>query len=217
MSDDRLLLRKYRVSDRQAVRKICCDTAFMGKPCTIFFDSEEIFADALTNYFTDYEPQSCFVAELDGVVVGYLFGAIDVKRMEMIFARRILPGLLIKAFFSGVFLRPKNIHFIAFLLRSMLKGELRQPDFSHDYPATLHINICSGFRGRKIGSQLIVEYLMYLKGEGIKGVHLATMSEDGVHFFEKQGFQVLLRARRSYFRYLLNRDILVCIYGRQLI
>ena len=70
-------IRKFQSGDREAVRRICCATALLGNPSSIFFDGDEIFADAITLYFTDYEPESCFVAEHQGEVVVYLIGAKD--------------------------------------------------------------------------------------------------------------------------------------------
>jgi GNAT superfamily N-acetyltransferase len=181
-----------------------------------FFEGEEIFTDALTRYFTDFEPQSCFVDEKEGVVIGYVIGAKDVAHMGRVFGQEIGFKLLGKAILSGVFFRPKNIAFLWYCLRSMVKGEFRQPEVSQEYPATLHINIRAGFRKLGIGLQLLSAYLAYLKNAGVKAVHLATMTEDGEHFFKKLGFTELFRLRRSYFRHLLKRDFFVYVYGKKL-
>ncbi|MFA6357888.1 MAG: GNAT family N-acetyltransferase [Candidatus Omnitrophota bacterium] len=216
MNDTKAVIRKYCSSDRQRVRQICFNTAFFGQPCSNFFDGDDIFADALTGYFTDYESQSCFVAEKNGEVVGYLIGAKDVRQMEKIFAKKIMLKLLVKAFSSGVLFKFKNIVFIGSCFGSMLKGEFRQPLVAHEYPATLHINMHPDFRNLGIGSQLIARYLAYLKDEGVTAVHFATMSDKAAQFFNKQGFVVLSRTQRSYFRYLLHRDFFVYIYGKKI-
>jgi hypothetical protein len=67
-----------------------------------------------------------------------------------------------------------------------------------------------------IGSRLLGRYLEYLKGKDVAAVHIATMSDEGARFFEGQGFKLLFRAPRSYFRNLLGRDIEVCTYGRRI-
>ncbi len=216
MNNSGVVIRKYQASDRAQVRQICCDTAFMGKPSSLFFDGDDLFADCLTRYFTDYEPESCFVAEKEGKVVGYLIAAKDVSRMGKVFAHKIALKLLARAVFTGVFFRKKNIIFLGNCLRSMLRGEFRQPDVSGEYPATLHINAAEGSRGQGIGSQLIRECLVYLKGEAVKAVHLATMSEEAARFFESSGFTLLFSRQRSYFRHLLDRDFSVYVYGKKL-
>ena len=140
-NDPTFVIRKYNSRDRSAVRRICCETALMGEPSAIFFDDDEIFADALTAYFTDYEPESCFVAEYGNKVIGYLLGAKDVRRMDKIFADKIAMPLLIKALRRGALIRKKNVKFLSRVLLSLVKGEFKGPAFSKDYPATLHINI----------------------------------------------------------------------------
>ncbi|MFB3918966.1 MAG: N-acetyltransferase family protein [Candidatus Velamenicoccus archaeovorus] len=210
------VIRKYIPNDRPAVRRISVQTALMGDPGTVFFDDDETLADALTIYFTDHEPGSCFVAVCGGKVAGYVLGATDVRRMDKIFGTKILPFLLPKAFRRGTFLCRKNLRFLFHVFLSLLKGEFRTPVFSEEYPAALHINIDKEFRALGIGSKLIHVYLDYLKKEGVAGVHFATMSEKAAGFFEKNGFRRLFSGKRSYFRYFLGRDVLLAIYGMRL-
>lgn len=216
MGNDDIVIRKFEVKDRQALRKIACETAFMGKPGSVFFEGEEVFADALTIYFTDYEPESCFVAEVEGQVAGYLIGTKNTATLEKISNARIYPWLLLKAFTQGVFFKKKNIGFIYRILLSALKGEFKAPDFSRQYPATLHINMREKFRNLGAGAKLICAYLDYLAKENVRGVHLATFSNAGNNFFNKQGFELLYKAHRSYFRHILHDDICISVYGRKL-
>jgi len=212
-NDPVFIIRKYNPKDRPAVRRICCETALMGEPSAIFFDDDEIFADALTAYFADYEPESCFVAEYDNKVIGYLIGAKDVGRMDKIFAGKILAPLLIKALQRGVFFRKKNVKFLFRVFLSLLRGEFKTPVFSKDYPATLHINITKECRMAGIGSKLINAYLDYLRAQAVKGVHFATMSDKAGQFFSKLNFKLLFKGERSYFRYFLGKNVPIYIYG----
>src|SRR5919108_5903995 len=68
------LIRGYRRSDRDAVRKLCCETGFLGEPIDPVYEDRELFADFLTTYYTDHEPESSFVLEMDGEIRGYLLG-----------------------------------------------------------------------------------------------------------------------------------------------
>jgi GNAT superfamily N-acetyltransferase len=209
-------VRKYASNDRSAVRRISVQTALMGEPGAAFFDDDEIMADALTVYFTDHEPESCFVAECAGRVAGYVLGCLDVRRMEKIYGMKILPSLLLKAFCRGTFLRGKNLRFLFHVFLSLLKGEFHLPAFSREYPAALHINIDKEFRAAGVGSALIQAYLEELKKQDVRGVHFATMSEKAALFFEKNGFRRLFSGKRSYFRYFLGRDVLLAVYGMRL-
>ncbi|HLD69677.1 MAG TPA: GNAT family acetyltransferase, partial [Candidatus Omnitrophota bacterium] len=68
------IIRPYQRRDRESVRRISGDTANLGKPLETFFRDREIMVDVLMDYYLDYEPASCWVAEHEGKVVGYLCG-----------------------------------------------------------------------------------------------------------------------------------------------
>jgi len=179
----------------------------MGQPASLFFEGREIICDALNLYFTDYEPESCFVAEANSTVVGYLIGAKSKITAENFFKDRVILYLFWKALRSGVFLKRKNIAFIFSCLQAFLTGGLATPDFTKEYPATLHINISEKYRGKNIGTALISAYLGYLKQSLVPGVHLATLSQAGADFFSKQSFQLLYEGKRTYFRRILRKDV----------
>ena len=68
-------IRSYRASDRPAVRRLCCQTGFLGEPIDPVYEDHELFADFLTTYYTDKEPESSFVLEVEGEIRGYLLGS----------------------------------------------------------------------------------------------------------------------------------------------
>jgi GNAT superfamily N-acetyltransferase len=213
-----LIIRPYRQSDRQAVRQIVWDTAFIGEPADKFFSGEEILADFLTCYFTDHEPQSCFVAESSGRVVGYLIGAKNASSMEAFFCHKILPKLLLKVLLRGIFIRKKNLILAWNFLRSFVVGEFQMPDnILKPYPATMHINLAEGFRGQGAGAKLVSAYLDYLKAAKISGVFLATSSDKAKDFFRRQGFGLIFEGRRSYYRHITANDTPVYIFAKKLI
>lgn len=214
MLADDIAIRKYQTADREALRSISCQTAFLESERKLFFDDDEILADALTLYFTDFEPEACLVA-LDGKrVVGYIFGAINVRSMNRVFAKKILLRLIAKILRKGIFLRRGNLKFFIHVALSFLKGEFFTPDFSGKYPATLHINIDQDYRGHRLGKRLMENYLAYLRRKGAPGVHLGTMSEAAKKFFIKNGLSILFKGKRSYLRYILKRDVPYYILGK---
>ena len=73
--ENALVIRSYRASDREAVRQLCCQTGFLGEPIDPVYEDHELFADFLTTYYTDHEPESSFVLELGGEISGYLLGS----------------------------------------------------------------------------------------------------------------------------------------------
>ncbi len=74
-SEKAFTIRSYRNSDREAVRRLCCQTGFLGEPIDPVYQDRQLFADFLTTYYTDHEPESSFVLEVDGEIRGYLLGS----------------------------------------------------------------------------------------------------------------------------------------------
>lgn len=213
---ENVLIRPYARKDRKTLRQISYETSFMGKADDLF-DEPEILADALTLYFTDSEPQSCFVAVKDGKVIGYLIGAKNENEMAKVSWYKIYPRLFWTALIRGLFLKKKTFRFIAGLLTSYLKGEFESPDFSGEYPAIFHINIAKDFRGGKIGYRLVEAYSEYLKQNGVLAVRASTMSDPAKKFFEKCGLTTLFTTHRSYLRYYFQKDIPLYILGKKLV
>lgn len=212
-----IVIRPFQKNDRVQVRTIAWETGFMGEPSGVFFDDQEVLCDFLTLYFTDYEPESCFVAESSGKVIGYLIGARDVRVLSKIFNSKIVFRLLFKAVLRRTFWTKKNLMLIVRCVLGFLRGEFSTPDFSTVYPATLHINVEKDFQGKGAGSRLMGAYLNYLEKRKVPGVHLATMSQKGPAFFKKEGFEVLHRAERSYFHHITGQDICVLIFGKKIV
>src|SRR5438552_17253630 len=74
-SERSFTIRSYRDGDRAAVRRLCCQTGFLGEPIDPVYEDRQLFADFLTTYYTDHEPESCFLLEVEGHIRGYLLGS----------------------------------------------------------------------------------------------------------------------------------------------
>ncbi|MFH1691195.1 MAG: GNAT family N-acetyltransferase [Candidatus Omnitrophota bacterium] len=212
-----VVIRPFKSDDRFEVRLIAWETAFLGESGACFFNDEEILCDVLTLYFTDYEPESCFVAEYLGKVVGYLIGSVNEQRLRQIFLSHILLPLILKTIKRGTFFNHKNFIFAVRCLISSFIGEFDIPDVSDEYPAVLHINLKKKFREMGIGSRLINTFCEYLVNKNIRGVHLSTMSKEAGLFFKKNGFEMLHAATRTYMWHVQKRDVHVYIFGKKFI
>jgi len=205
----------YQVKDRDAIRKTSLESTVLGEYRTSIFD-DEILADILTIYFTDYEPLSCFVAVKGNQVVGYIMGAQDVRKMRRLMKYKIVPRLIYKALGRGQILRRNNLMLMKNIISSYLKGEFVSPDFSKEYPATLHINIRAEYRRQNLGSFLVDYFLDFLKKKNIRGVHFGVLSESAKDFFIKLNFNILFAGEYSFPRYLLGENISHYIMGKQI-
>lgn len=198
---DKTRIRSFTPADRDALRQLCADTAFMGEPVERFMQDRSLFADWATSYYTDYEPQSILLAEYNRGLIGYIMGARREQDYDKVFWRALVPRLIFKSSGSFMLKHTSRVFFLN-LAASLFRGEFRRTDFSKMYPAHLHINVDKNFRGLGAGSLLMNKFLGYLSSTGIKAVRLATLSRKAALFFEKSGFHLLYRQRMTYFDYL---------------
>ncbi len=205
--DSGIIIRNFKPEEKKAIREISVQSSIFGEYTDQKLLNEEIIADLLTSYFIKYEPQFCFVAEKNSEVVGYLLGSSDVQKMHKVVRSKIMPELVKKAFQSGLIFRTPNLGLMKNVLNSYFKGEFKVPDFSQEYPATLHVNISPRYRGKMIGSLLVYHFLQILKEKQVKGIHFGVLSEKAKRFFEKLGFEILFSGEYTFLRYL-NEEIL---------
>lgn len=170
-------IRAYEEKDREGLRRIACATAFLGEPYLKVVSNAEVVADALSLYYTRYEPESCFVAESGGEVVGYLTGTKDIRLMGR-FRGRIAAAIIGKVIRNGLLFDQKNRRFIWYNFLSFLKGEFRKPDYSKEYPALIHINVDHPYRSQGIGGRLMKAFLDDLRVKNVPGVQISTNTED---------------------------------------
>ncbi|MDD2752152.1 MAG: GNAT family N-acetyltransferase [Candidatus Omnitrophica bacterium] len=190
---DSVHIRQFLPVDKNAVRRICCDTADLGKPIENFFSDREIFGDLLTDYYTKFEPQSLWVAVVNHEVVGYLMGCLDSGHYAKVMLLRIAPKVLFKALFRGNFLRRETWRLIRTALKSLSLGGFKRDIPEKQYPAHLHIDIKEGFRHRQIGRQLMERFFQQARAKGVKGIQLSVRGDNfyGRRFFERMGFRLL--------------------------
>lgn len=183
-------IRPFEPHDRAAVRQICADTADDGLPIERFFPDREVFADLLTRYYTEFEPESCFVAENGGDVIGYVTGCLDTKRFLRVMTWRIAPVVLIKAIFRGTLWHEQTVRLFSANTGLWLKNGYRRGSKFDGYPAHLHVNLRQGFRGRRLGHRLVETFCERARASGVHGVHAGVSAENprACHFFEGLGF-----------------------------
>ena len=194
MADD-ILVRLYEPHDREAVRRICCDTAERGEPVEGYFQDREVVADLLTSYYTDYEPRSVWVAEHAGRVIGYLTGCLNSRRYWTIMAWKVAPRVMLKAIRRGDLWLRQTWRLLRTIVKTCLRGGFYRHIPSDLYPGHLHVNIEGEFRGHHVGSRLVERFCEQAKATGLKGVYASVRGDNpsGKGFFEQMGFTVLSR------------------------
>ena len=193
MKDEKVFtIRSYRASDRDAVRRLCCETGFLGEPIDPVYEDRELFADFLTTYYTDKEPESSFVLETAGVIRGYLLGSRK-PLWNQFYSFRQNIRLFLRALWRYPRYDERSRRFIRWMIshgwREVPAAPRRTPHF--------HINLLADARKMSTTRALMSAYLSYLYRCGEKHVYgqiVTFESRRGEKMFERYGFKVMNRA-----------------------
>jgi GNAT superfamily N-acetyltransferase len=185
-------IRPLRRADRQAVRDICIQTAWLGGPGKGHIPDRWIWAEFWTRYFTDRAPQNSWVlcSPGDDRVVGYLTGTDDVRRFDA-YTPFLAPGIILRAIRKRLLRWPDTRAAVVSMLKSIASGEMSiPPALVRDYPATMHIDLLAEARGRGYGVELYETFLRRMESLGVRGVHAQTLSvnEPITRFCRDAGF-----------------------------
>jgi ribosomal protein S18 acetylase RimI-like enzyme len=212
------LVRPYRAGDREAVFRIAAYTAFFGEPVEAFLDDRALFCDFFYAYYTDLEPDHGWVACAGEEVVGFLMGSTDTRSRPRRWMIRIFPRILPRFILGGYRLGRATLRYGVNLMQGELRGEHLAVDVTA-YPAHLHINVSSSWRGQGLGRQLMDAYLGQMRALKIPGVHLSTTSANAAAclLYEGLGFQLLSACPTRRWEGLIQAPIEERIYGIRLV
>jgi hypothetical protein len=186
-------IRPYRSSDRTAVRSLCCATGFLGDPIDPVFEDRELFADFLTTYYTDHEPESSFVLEIDNEIRGYLLGSRKPLRNQLYaFAQNVI--LFFRALLRYPRYNARSRKFIRWVIWYGWREVPARPRLTPHF----HINLLPEARKVSTTRALFSAYFRYLYQCGERRVYgqiVTFESRRGEKLFERYGFKVLNRAQ----------------------
>ena len=207
-------IRKLEPGDRARVRELCCETGFLGNPIDPIFEDRELFADYLTAYYTDWEPESSFVLLVNGEIRGYLLGSRWPFRQQCYaFYQNLslfLRGMLRYPRYSGA-----SKKFVKWIFRTAWRevpaAPRRMPHF--------HFNLLPDARQLATTRALTDSYLQYLYACGEKQVYgQVVVFEDrrGAKMFERYGFKVLNKSEITKYRGLHPTPVYLCTVVKNL-
>lgn len=179
--------------DRATVRELCSAVAYGDTPLESFYPDRALFADLMTRYYLDWEPESAWVAEAEGRVVGYLLGCHDSRRQHRVQIARVVPTALAGFVLRGGLFRRRTWRLVGSNL-FRLPGVGERFDLKA-YPAHLHLGIDAANRGSGLGPSLVETFLAQLREAGVPGVHAVVLAENegAGRFFARLGFRPLAR------------------------
>lgn len=202
------IVRPFQPADRAAVRAICCETGFLGSPIDPVFEDRELFADYLTAYYTDREPESAFVIEDGGKVGGYLLGSrLPFRHQRYHFFSNL--RLLIK----GAWRYPRYSAASKKFVRWILMSAWREVPAAPRRAAHFHFNVLPQFRNFATVRQLGETFFTHLRANGEERVYgQIVVFEDrrGAKLFERFGFKVVNKKEITKFRHLHPERVSLC-------
>ena len=218
MERSNVIIRKYLAEDRDIIKNIACDTAFFGEPVEALIDDRELFFDAFYAFFFDHETSTCWVAEQDGKVVGFLAGSVDAHRQQQWSSFHIYPWIALRIISGKYTIWRRTLRYVLDLIGQAVKGELPYTD-TRRFPAHLHINVTSGSRGSGIGRRLLDAYHSQLRSLGVKGVHLHTTDQNvsACILYEKVGYRIQDTRKTMKWKPLLGKVVENRCYGLDLV
>lgn len=189
-------IRPYRPADRDAVRDLCAEAAFGGRPVEAYGPDRELFADLMTSYYLEREPESTWVAESEGSLVGYLMGARETRRRRREALIRVGLAAAGRFLLRGGPLRGTFWRAAWANLDHLWRRRGPERSSLRPYPAHFHLAVAEVCRGAGVGGRLVSRFLESLREQRIAGVHASVRSDNpaGCRFFERQGFRPVARA-----------------------
>ena len=168
-------VRHYQNADLDGLRAIYGDDEF-ARPHLLqkYPRMREYLADEVLYYFTRYEPESLFVAEAQGEIIGALLGAINTPHQAQIYRRSTRPYLALRCL-AGAYGWPA---WALPVIRTEFAGwNLITPKVNRKlYPAHLHIGVLPAWRRHGVGTALMDSYAGYLRQKNVAGYHLYCSS-----------------------------------------
>jgi ribosomal protein S18 acetylase RimI-like enzyme len=193
-----VVVRPYAYSDRERVREICRGGAQRGNPLKVYIEDEELVLPLIADYYMDYEPENCLVAEDSGRVVGYLLGCRDTRRYYRVLVTRILPKLICRIIWKTFTFQYRKIQTYRIFGWILFRAWRELPKAPLDrYPAHIHLTIDRGYRGYRVARWLVEASEKHFRGLGVRGGHAIVIEEVGKNAFSLVFGGEVLDARRA--------------------
>ena len=156
------------------------------------FEDRELFSDFLTTYYTDHEPESSFVLEINGEIRGYLLGSRKPLQHQL-YSIQQNAVLFFRALLRYPRYNARSRKFIRWLVGYGWREVPAAPRFTPHF----HINLLPDARKVSTTRALFSAYFKYLYQCGERRVYgqiVTFESRRGEKLFERYGFKVMNRA-----------------------
>jgi len=209
----RVRVRQNQDNDREEIRRICCDTRFLGNPIDRMYQDRELFADLFTNPYLDYEPEWTLVAESEGRVAGYLTGSVDphVNRTLMRSGFQTACKMVSRLITGKYSQHPRNEQFVRWVLTRGLMEQPKHPDGA----AHLHANLEKPWRCGWVARRLLAIFEGMLLAAGVDYYYAKFFScpeRNPERLYGRLGFEIYDRTETTIFQpEIADTVYIVCV------
>ena len=213
---DGTLIRAYQPGDRGQIRRICADTGWLGRPIDPIFEDRELFADFLTTYYVDHEPESCWVAEKEGKIIAYAMGSVHPEQHRKI-NKRIGWRAGLKGFWRLITCQygktsRKFLWWVVF--QSPKEDPKSLPDAAH-----MHWNMYPEARGTEIGKCFLETFIQHALDHGMTEMYGHMTIPPGkrsTKIFERMGWKEIDRKEQTKFKDFMTDPVYTITLYREL-
>jgi len=218
MMKEKVSVRTVARKDKEMLTQIYFETAFLGKHGQPIFDDPTFFFDIGFLYFTKFDTRFSFIAESDGIVLGYILGTPSIRKYFLLNSIFMIPFFLLPRLITFRYkIGWKTLKFMFFLFLDALFQRIPRSPYS-TYPAELHINLLESSRGKGIASQLMKHLLDQLQEEHIKGIQLNTTSEnrDAIKLYNRFGFKEISNKTSILWSHFLSYPVFSITFAKEI-
>lgn len=213
-----MIIRKYKSSDKKQIEALHFEVGFLGRSMSKLLSETDLWNKNIQYYLTK-EPESIFVLDHEGKVLGYVIGCVDDKNHKK---NTKLVWSAFKNFFASFNAPKKDRYFwwsrflVVFNALSGLSDEIKFKVPTKD-AGHFHISLASDVRGKNFGSKLFEKFEQYARESGVKVLHADGFEANinpNTNFWFKNGFKVYSKVKTSIWKKQLpeHNINLVCYY-----
>jgi len=188
------LIRSARMDDLTAAYYICLKTGDFGNDGEPYYrDDPDALARIFVGPYFAYEPESAIVLEDTEGVCGYALAALDSKefyaRYDAEWRMELCRNFPAPQGDPCGWSRTQKVY------SWYHKPDYFMPEPYRQYPSHLHIDLLPRAQGKGLGRGMMERLFDILKKKGSAGVHLGVseVNQKAVRFYQKLGFQMLVR------------------------
>lgn len=190
-----MTIRPAQLSDLPYLYDICLKTGLNGEDASDALRDPFMVGHYFAAPYLFFEPDACFVVDLDGRPSGYIIGTSDTATYHQWLNRQWLPQLRSKYPLTS------GISALESFLYDIIHEDALTAPFCDDYPAHLHIDLLPNCQGQGLGRQLINVFNEALQPKQSPGIHLGVSlaNEGACAFYQKMNFHEIEREGNARF------------------